>query len=102
VSGGVSPLSIHGAAVRAMALGNPVEAANLSVALANALRQMIPLDRVREAYDSAALTVSRIRSEEQDDNEGDDLDLLPYYEGKRDALKALLEPPNDQVTEEAF
>lgn len=52
-------------------------------------------ERVREEYDKAALTCSRIKSDainDWRDNDGDDLDLLPYYEGRRDALHALLNP----------
>ena len=46
----------------------------------------IPRHVVQEAYDAAALTVSRLNSY------AEDMDLLPYYEGRRDALRKLLEP----------
>ena len=52
----------------------------------------ISRERVREEYEKAALTVSRIRSEELDDDYYADDDTLAYYEGRRDALRALLEP----------
>lgn len=55
----------------------------------------VTLSRVREEYDKAALAVSRIRSDELNDDYWDDDGTLPYYEGKRDALKALLEPQTD-------
>lgn len=56
-----------------------------------------PIDRavVQDAYDQAALAVSRIRSGAMDDEYWNDDDTLAYYEGRRDALKALLEPPNE-------
>ena len=55
----------------------------------------IPREVVQEAYDKAALTVSRIRSDELDNPDWGDDDSLAYYEGRRDALKALLEPSTD-------
>jgi len=54
-------------------------------------RTSIDRSRVQKRYDAAALAISRIRSDEIN-GDGDDLDLLPYYEGKRDALRELLEP----------
>lgn len=55
----------------------------------------IPREVVQEAYDAAALTVARIRSDDLNDDHWDDDGTLPYYEGKRDALRALLEPQAD-------
>lgn len=52
----------------------------------------IPRRRVQEEYDKAVLTVSRINSWASDPEGVDDLDMLPYYEGQRDALHRLLEP----------
>lgn len=54
----------------------------------------IPRERVKDAYDKAALDCARIVSW-ADDDDGYDLDCLPYYEGRRDALKALLEPDDE-------
>lgn len=45
----------------------------------------IDRERVKEAYIGTTLTISRLRSDAE-------YDLIPYYEGRRDALLALLEP----------
>lgn len=48
---------------------------------------VVSCGRVREAYEEAVLAVARINSPDASDS-----NLLPYYEGRRDALKRLLEP----------
>lgn len=52
--------------------------------------ETIPRALVEECHAAAQLTVARISSGHDDEDGFVDYDLLPYYEGRRDALHALL------------